>query len=66
MDDKVMDIALGENVRKKKTILDNWDEITERLTMGQTIDLNTFVPDDNRRKRKNNDISKMLENKQKL
>lgn len=66
MDDKVTTIGVGENIRKRKAILDNWDEITERLTLGETSDLNTWVPDDNRRKRKNNHIAKMLEDKQKL
>ncbi len=60
------DLELERRKRQRVTILGNWDEIAERLTCGESIDLEAFVPSDDRRIKKNAAIVEMLENKQKL
>ena len=51
---------------RRKEILGNFDEIAERLALGESVDLNTFVPSADRKAKKNAAIVKTLDNKQKL
>jgi hypothetical protein len=60
------DLERHRRQRHKDTIMNSWDEITERLNRGETVSLETFVPDTERREKKNAAIEKMLANKQKL
>lgn len=57
---------MTDRSQKKKDILDNWDEIVARLNAGQSVDLENFVPDEQRREGKNKNIINTLENKRKL
>lgn len=52
--------------RRRMMVLSAFDEITERLNRGESINLNTFAPDAMRRERKNAAILKSIENRRKL
>lgn len=55
-----------KEMRRRKDLLRNFDEIVEKLALEETVDLQTFIPDNNRRRKINDNIIKTLENKRKL
>lgn len=60
------DIELEKERRKRKDILDNFDEIMDRVQAGESVDLKTFVPSGECKKKKNAAIEKHLANKSKI